>query len=278
MNSSERTAAGKAARRAVPRASHAGWDPPANRPDPMSVISAQESGRLPWLLPVRHTRMAESPFAFYRGCAALMAADLSGTPSMRVPVQLCGDAHLANFGTFASPERRQVFDVNDFDETLPGPWEWDVKRLATSFVLAARDDGFDDTVGRAAAVRSVSAYRRAMAGFATTSVLDVWYAQVSLDLLRAALPDRDRKRFDQGQRKARQRTSQQALAKLTEEVGGELRLRSDPPLLVPLRELAKTFDQAGCGPRCGTATTATCRRSAATAGTCCPASSRSTWR
>src|SRR5689334_20414350 len=130
----ERAAAGKAARRAVPRVSHAGWDPPADRPDPMSVISAQEAGRLRWLLPIRHARMAESPFSFYRGCAALMAADLSGTPTMGLPVQLCGDAHLANFGTFASPERRQVFDVNDFDETLPGPWEWDVKRLATSFV------------------------------------------------------------------------------------------------------------------------------------------------
>jgi uncharacterized protein (DUF2252 family) len=242
MNGNERAAAGKAARRAVPRISHAGWDPPANRPDPMSVISAQETGRLPWLLPVRHTRMAESPFAFYRGCAALMAADLSGTPSMGLPVQLCGDAHLANFGTFASPERRQVFDVNDFDETLPGPWEWDVKRLATSFVLAARDDGFDDTVGRATAVRSVSAYRRAMARFATTSVLDVWYAQVSLDLIRAALTGRDRKQFDRGQRQARQRTSQQALAKLTEEVDGELRMRSDPPLLAPLRELAANVD------------------------------------
>jgi uncharacterized protein (DUF2252 family) len=239
----ERAAAGKAARRAVPRASHAGWDPPADRPDPMSVISAQETGRLPWLLPVRRARMAESPFSFYRGCAALMAADLSGTPTMGVPVQLCGDAHLANFGTFASPERRQVFDVNDFDETLPGPWEWDVKRLATSFVLAARDDGFDDPVGRPAAVRAVSAYRRAMASFATTSVLDVWYAQVSLDLLRAALPERDRKRFDRGQRQARQRTSQQVLAKLTEEIDGELRMRSDPPLLAPLRDLAANLDQ-----------------------------------
>jgi uncharacterized protein (DUF2252 family) len=239
----ERAADGRAARKAVPRSDHARWEPPVDRPDPVSGVTAREAGRLPWLLPVRRARMAESPFAFYRGAAGLMAADLTGTPTIGVGVQLCGDAHLANFGTFASPERRQVFDLNDFDETLPGPWEWDVKRLAASFVLAARDNGFDEAEGRAAAVRSASAYRRATAAFASAGTLDVWYAQVSLDLIRNAIPSsEDRDRFTRTGAKARKQTSQRALAKLTERVGGRLRIRSDPPLLVPLRELAEHGD------------------------------------
>jgi uncharacterized protein (DUF2252 family) len=186
--------------------------------------------------------MAESPFAFYRGGAAIMAADLAGSPSTGTQVQLCGDAHLANYGTFASPERRQVFDVNDFDETLPGPWEWDLKRLAASMVLAARDNGYG-AQGAAAAESSVAGYRTAMASFAQSGALDVWYAQLTLARMQEAMPSKaDRKRLDKGASKARGRTSQKALGKLTETVDGTLRIRSQPPLLIPLRDLAEKED------------------------------------
>ncbi|GGK83240.1 hypothetical protein Ppa06_42360 [Planomonospora parontospora subsp. parontospora] len=241
----ERAVVGRAARKVVPRREHAGWTPPRNRPDPVARLSAQEARRLPWLLPVRHARMAESPLAFFRGSAELMAADLACTPVTGFTVQLCGDAHLANFGTFASPERRQVFDVNDFDETLPGPWEWDVKRLAASFVLAARDNGYGDAEGREAAVRSVNAYQRAMAGFAAAGVLDVWYAQVSLQMIKDRIPrGKDRRRFASAQEGARRQTSQRVLTRLTERAGGRLRIRSEPPLLVPLREMGEHDERA----------------------------------
>jgi uncharacterized protein (DUF2252 family) len=233
----ERRAAGKAARKQVPRSSHAAWSPPPDRANPVSVITDQDEQRLPWLVPVRHQRMAESAFAFYRGGAAIMAADLAPTPTIDVSVQLCGDAHLANFGTFASPERRQVFDVNDFDETLPGPWEWDVKRLAASFVLAARDNGFSDHHGQLTAQRSVEAYRDAIAQFAVTPMLQVWYSQLAFDKLRAVMPTKaGRKRLKKTAQKARRRNSQKALGKLTETIDGRRRIRSNPPLLVPRRE------------------------------------------
>jgi uncharacterized protein (DUF2252 family) len=228
---------GKAARKRVPRSSHAVWDPPADRPDPLALLEEQNAYRLEWLVPVRVQRMAESAFTFYRGGAVIMAADLVHTPTIDQSVQLCGDAHLANFGSFASPERRQVFDVNDFDETLPGPWEWDVKRLATSFVLAARDNGLGDLAARASAIRAAQAYRAGMREFATMPELDIWYAQVSLDELRAAAPDKaTRKRIERSARKGRKRDSRRALRRLSERVDGQLRFRSQPPILVPLRE------------------------------------------
>jgi uncharacterized protein (DUF2252 family) len=236
----ERRSLGRAARKQVPRSSHGEWSAPARR-DPVATVLAQDADRLPWLVPVRHHRMAESAFAFYRGGAAIMAADLADTPVIDATVQLCGDAHLANFGTYASPDRRQVFDVNDFDETLPGPWEWDVKRLAASFVLAARDNGLGDDRGRAAAQRSVEAYRDAMKTFASRPLLDVWYQQLTIDDLRAIAPGKQaRTRLDEEAHKAAQRTSQKALGKLTERVDGTRRIRSQPPLLVPMRELGET--------------------------------------
>jgi uncharacterized protein (DUF2252 family) len=240
----ERSEAGKQKRKAVPRSAHAEWTSGPNRTDPVDLLTSQDEHRLPWLVPVRHARMAESAFAFYRGSAAIMAADLAKTPDIGVNAQLCGDAHLGNFGTFASAERRQVFDVNDFDETLPGPWEWDVKRLAASMVIAARDNEFPDDVGRSTAQQTVQAYRDAMAEFAARSVLDVWYAQVSLDQVRKGLPSKaDRKDLDRGRAKARSRNSLKALEKLAETNDeGQLQIRSQPPLLVPLRELHAHID------------------------------------
>ncbi len=243
QSAQDRSGRGRALRKDVPRSSHGDWTPAKNRSDPVSVITGQDSGRVPFLVPVRHARMAESAFAFYRGAAAVMAQDLSTTPSTGVNTQLCGDAHLANFGTFGSAERQLVFDVNDFDETLPGPWEWDVKRMATSFVLAARDNGFGDKVGRATAEQAVCGYRQAMAGFAAAPILDVWYAQLDVDSMRSAVPSKsERKQFDKRVAKTKRNTSQRALSKLTETVDGKLRIKSNPPLLVPLRELAAHMD------------------------------------
>ena len=170
----QRKADGKARRKKVPRSSHGEWSPPADRPDPVETITSQDADRLQWLVPIRHHRMAESPFSFYRGAAKIMASDLSHTPVSGLNAQLCGDAHLANYGSYASPDRRQVFDVNDFDETLPGPWEWDLKRLAASVVLAGRDNEFDDTDILSATVNSVASYRQAMARFAEARVLGIW--------------------------------------------------------------------------------------------------------
>lgn len=234
-----RSEAGKALRGTVRRSAHATFEPAADRADPVSILTDQDAARLPWLVPVRHGRMAESSFSFYRGAAAIMAGDLAGTPTTGLNTQLCGDAHLANFGTYASAERRQVFDVNDFDETLPGPWEWDVKRMATSFVLAARDNRFPDATGTIIAVRAVAAYREAMARMSALPALQVWYAQVALaDIMRALPSKAERKSVEASAKKARGRTSQRALGTLTEMVGGKLQIRSDPPLLEPLRDLA----------------------------------------
>ncbi len=233
----ERIEAGRHARKPVPRSSHGEWSPAEDRVDPVSVLTDQDRERLQWLVPVRHQRMAESAFAFYRGAAAIMAQDLAPTPVSGLAVQLCGDAHLANFGTFASPERRQVFDINDFDETLPGPWEWDVKRLAASFVLAARDNGYPEQ-GEELAVAAAAGYRTAMAQLASASTMDVWYSQLSYDLLMKATPDKaSRQRLKAGAKSARTKNSQKALTKLSETVDGKLRIRSQPPLLEPLRDL-----------------------------------------
>ena len=185
----ERSARGKAARTEVPRSSHAVWEPSAERPDPIAVLELQAETRVSELVPIRYGRMLTSPFAFYRGAAAIMAADLGPTARSGLHVQLCGDAHLSNFGGFASPERRMTFDINDFDETLPGPWEWDVKRLATSFVVAARDRGFRAKDGRTAALAVAEQYRRGMNDFAGKRNLDVWYEHLADDQVPAELRD-----------------------------------------------------------------------------------------
>ena len=179
----ERLDQGRTARDRTPPSSHAGWSPAADRPDPVGLLEEQDRTREPDLVPVRHGRMMVSPFTFYRGAARIMAADLAGTPVAGLGVQLCGDAHLSNFGVFASPERRLLFDLNDFDETLPGPFEYDVKRMAASFVIAGRNNGFARADARAAALASVRAYREAMAGFAQLPTMEVWYAHMPEDQL-----------------------------------------------------------------------------------------------
>ena len=177
---------GKSLRDEVPHESHAEWTQAPDRSDPVELILSQGEDRIPWLLPVRHWRMSQSPFAFYRGCAKVMAEDLAGMPASGITAQICGDAHLSNFGVYGSPERELVFDLNDFDETLPGPWEWDVKRLITSFVIAARHLGLDD-LERELAAEAAVAYRTAMASFATMSFLDTWYSHLRWDDILDAL-------------------------------------------------------------------------------------------
>src|SRR5881394_1957990 len=179
----ERAAAGKAARDVAPRSSHGEWAPAADRPDPVELLEHQAGSRVGQLVPLRYGRMLASPFTFYRGAAALMAADLAPTPRSGFETQLCGDAHLSNFGMFASPERRLVFDLNDFDETLPGPFEWDVKRMAASFTVAARHNGFPKSQARAITGAVVRRYRNAMEDFAGMRTLDIWYASLSEDIL-----------------------------------------------------------------------------------------------
>ncbi|WP_169542053.1 DUF2252 domain-containing protein [Solirubrobacter soli] len=228
-------------RRAVPRSAHAEWTPAPDRGDPVDVLRAQARDRLPELVPLRYGRMLASPFAFFRGGAAIMAADLAPTPVSGVHVQLCGDAHLSNFGGFAAPDRTLVFDVNDFDETLPGPWEWDLKRLAASVAIAGRDLGFDRSARRTALDATTGSYRRAMADFATMRTLDLWYARLEIEPTlkswAADAKDVNRKRLDRTLDKVRHKDSLRALAKLTHEVDGALRIKSDPPLIVPYDEI-----------------------------------------
>ena len=234
-------ARGKAARAEVPRDSHAVFDPPKDRPDPIALLEEQAQTRVPELVPIRWGRMMVSPFTYYRGAALPMASDLATTPVSGLAVQACGDAHLSNFGLFGSAERRLVFDVNDFDETLPGPWEWDVKRLAASLEVAARENGFPTKQRREVVLAAVSRYRQAMRQFAGMTDLDVWYASADVTALRAQfdsrLQERQRKALDKGLTKARTRDSMQSLAKLTRMVNGRPRIISDPPLLVPVEEL-----------------------------------------
>src|SRR6202166_1698155 len=184
LTPAERAERGKAARVAVPRDSHAVFDPGPDRPDPLVLLEEQAKARVPELVPVRWGRMMVSPFTFFRGAALPMASDLATTPVTGLAVQACGDAHLSNFGVFGSAERRLVFDVNDFDETLPGPWEWDIKRLAASLEVAARENGFPSKKRRAIVAAAVASYREAMRAFAGMTNLDVWYAHADLDLLR----------------------------------------------------------------------------------------------
>ncbi len=241
----ERAARGKAARAEVPRSSHAEWAPAA-REDPVAVLEAQAATRVPELVPIRYGRMLVSPFTFFRGSAAVMAGDLSDTPRSGISVQLCGDAHLSNFGGFASPERALVFDINDFDETHPGPWEWDVKRLAASVEIAGRDLGFKDAARRAAVLATVRSYRAAMRRFASMRSLDVWYARMDAAGILASVGQRvdgkAKTTFASRVEKARAKDSLLAFAKLTHVVDGRQRIVSDPPLITPIEELAPALE------------------------------------
>ena len=269
----ERQAEGRQASDRTPPSSHSGWQPAADRPDPVALIEEQDLTREQDLVPVRHGRMAVSPFTFYRGGAKIMAADLADTPVAGLGAQLCGDAHLSNFGLFASPERRLLFDLNDFDETLPGPFEYDVKRMAASFTIAARNNGFSKADARAATQASVTAYREAMADFAQMPTMDVWYAHLDEDELMGALRSavaetkkevkgakkgkkekkdeeqeklakRAEKVAAQTAGKAHTRDSLQALSKLCEQSDGQYRIVSQPPIIVPARALAATYGLA----------------------------------
>ncbi|MFF2044983.1 DUF2252 domain-containing protein [Kitasatospora sp. NPDC058170] len=243
----ERRRRGRAARERVPRSAHGRWIPAADRPDPIAVLEQQGTDRVTELLPIRYGRMADSPFAFLRGSAAVMAADLGGGPDTGLTVQLCGDAHLVNFGVYASPERALLFDVNDFDETYPGPFEWDVKRLAASVAVAARDNGQDEERVRRAALAAATGYATAMRTLAEAGELDVWYARIdSADILPLVRKAKQRKRLEAGLAHARRRTSMQAFGKLTEIRDGRRRIISDPPLIEPLaktelRSIGKIF-------------------------------------
>ncbi|UPY36430.1 DUF2252 domain-containing protein [Sediminicoccus sp. KRV36] len=228
----QRIAAGKALRDKLPRPAHAPWKLQAKRGDAIAILQAADKTRLPELVPIRYGRMLQTPFTFYRGSAAIMAKDLSSTPSTGIHVQACGDAHLMNFGGFATPERRLVFDINDLDETLPAPWEWDVKRLVASFVLAARSNDLSDDVGRDAAMACAKSYRKRMRDYAGMDVLDTWYARIDandvLDMLPPERRDFVRKRIG----KATEGTSSELIfPKLVDESGGRARIRDEPPLL-----------------------------------------------
>src|SRR5262245_27955595 len=234
----DRMAAGKALRDRVPRTSHATYEPTPDRADPLDLLESQSKDRLQELVPVRYGRMMTSPFAFYRGSAIVMADDLAHTPVTGIDVQACGDAHLANFGIFATPERNIVFDLNDFDETLPGPWEWDIKRLAASFVIAGRHRGFDAPTIRLATTGVVRAYGLRLREFSAMRNLDVWYHRLDVTTLLQALQGQARSRVDKAVEKARLRDSLQAQSKLTEVVDGVRRIKNNPPLLVR----AESFD------------------------------------
>jgi uncharacterized protein (DUF2252 family) len=241
LSPEERATRGKQARTAAPLASHAVFEPSADRPDPLALLEEQAASRVPELVPVRYGRMMASPFSYFRGAALPMASDLAATPVSGLSVQACGDAHLSNFGLFGSAERRLVFDVNDFDETLPGPWEWDVKRLAASLEVAARQNGFGGKDCRQVVTAAAASYRRAMRSFAVLTNLQVWYLRADADQVRAEfqsqLKARQRKLADKGLAKARTSDSMQAVAKLTRIVDGQPRIISDPPLVVPIDEL-----------------------------------------
>jgi uncharacterized protein (DUF2252 family) len=245
----QRRAQGREARVRSPRSGHAGWVPATDRPDPVALLEAQNRTREPDLIPVRHGRMAVSPLTFYRGAAVIMASDLRTTPTAGLTTQLCGDAHLSNFGGYASPERTLVFDVNDFDETLPGPFEFDLKRLAASFAITARNNGFAKGDALGPAMTSVRAYREAMATFASMRTLDVWYAHLSEDQVMATARGGVRTKADQralaraerNVQKAHTHDSLQALSKLGEVVDGQYRIVSQPPVIVPLRELRSRY-------------------------------------
>ena len=234
----ERHDVGREARNRVPRSSHGDWTPAADRADPVALLVEQNERRDQDLVPVRHGRMKVSPFTFYRGAARVMAHDLAGTPVAGLTAQLCGDAHLSNFGLYASPERAQVFDLNDFDETLPGPFEWDVKRMAASFTIAARNNGFSNEHIADVTAVSAATYRESMWQFAGKRTLDIWYDHLDVDaVLQEGPQDQLRKEAEKIASKARLKDSLQALSKLAEEVGGTYRIKSQPPVVIPLRDV-----------------------------------------
>ncbi|MFL5863570.1 MAG: DUF2252 domain-containing protein [Solirubrobacteraceae bacterium] len=242
LSVAERVARGKAARSEVPRASHATFEASANRADPVDLLERQAQSRVPDLVPIRYGRMLVSPFTFYRGAAMIMAHDLAASPRSGLTVQCCGDAHLSNFGVFASPERRLVFDVNDFDETLPGPWEWDVKRLAASMLIASRDNGFREQEQERIVLDTVGQYRTAMAAFAGMNNLEVWYSHLDIESVLQKFASQANpkmvKRTEKQLAKARTKDSVTAFSKLTEVVDGEPRIVDQSPLIVPARKLA----------------------------------------
>jgi uncharacterized protein (DUF2252 family) len=242
----ERRARGREARRRTPRSLHAGWTPPNDRPDPVALLEEQAASRVPELVPIRYGRMMVSPFTFYRGAALLMASDLSTTPDSGIVTQICGDAHLSNFGVFGTPERTMVFDLNDFDETLPGPWEWDLKRLAASFEIGGRNAGFSAADCRETTLRVARAYREQMRAAAKEPVLQAWYERLDvehmLEWVRAEQRARRTgkhqvKKADEVIAKARTKDSAAAFAKLVRLVDGELRIQADPPLIEPIESL-----------------------------------------
>ena len=239
--SADRAARGKAARKAVPRESHAWYDEAADRPDPVALLEEQASTRIPELVPIRYGRMLVSPFAFLRGAVLPMICDLAATPVSGLVVQACGDAHLSNFGIFASPERKFLFDVNDFDETLPGPWEWDVKRLAASLEVAGRENGFTRKQRREIVTAGSRRYREAMRAFAAMGNMGAWYARVDLDLVQEMftpqMTARSRRAVAKGLARARTRDSMQAFSKLCGTVDGKTRIIAEPPLIMPVSHL-----------------------------------------
>ena len=241
MPPAERAARGKSLRKVTPRSSHASWEPEPDRPDPIALLEEQAAERVPELVPIRYGRMSVSPFAFYRGAAYVMASDLAGSPQTGIRVQLCGDAHLANFGAFASPERQLLFDLNDFDETLPGPWEWDLKRLATSAAVASRENGFKAKCRSAMVRELVGEYRQAIRRFAGMNTLDVWYARVRVgdlqDLLRSQGSESRSRRVEKTVAKGARKDSARAFAKLAVSTNGDAHIRPDPPLIVPVADL-----------------------------------------
>jgi len=247
LSVAERTARGKAARAEVPRSSHAVFEPSSKRVDPLELLERQAATRVPELVPIRHGRMAVSPFTFYRGAAMIMAHDLAPTPRSGLTVQCCGDAHLSNFGVFASPERRLVFDLNDFDETLPGPWEWDVKRLAVSMLIATRDNAFRAADGERIVLETVGRYRSAMAEFAGMKNLDVWYSHLDIEsVIQDISPQFKAKRVKEAEKqlaKARTKDSMAAFSKLTHPVDGTVRIVDQSPLIVPIDQLAPAGDR-----------------------------------
>jgi uncharacterized protein (DUF2252 family) len=240
----DRQAAGKALRQTVPRSLHRDWHPKSDRPDPLALLEKSNQQRIPELIPIRHWRMMQSPFAFMRGSALIMAADLATTPTTGIPVQACGDCHLLNFGGFATPERNLIFDLNDFDETLTAPWEWDVKRLVTSLILAGRDLRLSDRDSSEAALAAAQAYRLAIAQYSQMRTLEVWYARLDADLLVDHAPDADtRNHWEKMAAKAFNRTLDQAVAQLTAVMDGQRCFIDNPPLLYHPPNQTEYFEQ-----------------------------------
>jgi uncharacterized protein (DUF2252 family) len=242
----QRVARGRAARAQAPRSAHGRWEPAPDRPDPVALLEEQAQSRVPGLVPIRYGRMLVSPFTFYRGAALIMASDLAATPVSGVTVQLCGDAHLSNFGLFGTPERQMIFDINDFDETLPGPWEWDVKRLAASFEVMGRDRGFAPADRRAIVMAGVAEYRDRMRQAAGMGALGAWYdhleAGMLLSLVRKAVrvkrvSKKEARSFERDVKRAHSRDSTRVFAKRADEVEGELRIVADPPIIIPIEDI-----------------------------------------